>query len=140
MVTPDFLEVQEVIERGLPPRRVRVTESRAVVLGFTERLGWQVRQEVNNAVGEIRRLEADQVLVNTTAASIEPQLVALESPPGQTATTTIATLMNQEDVSTAIAELLVRDFLRGLSPGERSVVNVQQAVQAVAHQGVIQQL
>jgi hypothetical protein len=139
MVTRDFLnEVNEVIERGLPPREVRVTESRAVILQFSPGPLWQVDREVNNAVGKTAQLDADQVLVNTTAASIGPHLAGLNFPPGQTATTTIATLMKQEDVSLAVAQLLTSQFLP--TDPEPNVLNVQQAVQAVAHQGVIVQL
>jgi hypothetical protein len=140
MVTRDFLdEVNEVIERGLPPREVRVTENRSVILQFTTGVpGWQVDREINNAVGKTAQLDADQVLVNTTAASIGPHLAGLNFPPGQTATTTIATLMKQEDVSLAVAQLLTSQFLP--TDPEPNVLNVQQAVQAVAHQGVIVQL
>lgn len=139
MVTSSFIdEVNEVIERGLPPREVRVAESRAVLLQFTEGPGWQVDREINNAVGKTAQLDADQILVNTTAASIEPLLAGLKFPPGQTAPTTIATLMRQDDVSLAIAQLLTSQFLP--TDPEPSVFNVQQAVEAVARQGVIQQL
>jgi hypothetical protein len=140
MVTRDFLdEVNEVIERGLPPREVRVTENRSVILQFTTGVpGWQVDREINNAVGKTAQLDADQILVNTTAAIIEPLLAGLKFPPGQTATTTIATLMKQEDVSLAVAQLLIRDWMDPrLDP---SLVNVTQAVQSVAVLGVIQQL
>ncbi len=139
MLDRNFLDdVAEVIERGLPPRQVRVTESHAVILGWTFAEGWQVRSQVDRAVGEMLGLEADQLLVNTTEASIRGHLAALRQPPDQTSTTTMATLMAQDEVSTAIARLLISDFM---DPRLRpSLTNVEQAVQAVARQGVIVQL
>lgn len=145
MVSQSFiLDVEEVIERGLPAREVRVAQSHAVILGWTFADRWQVRSQVNRAVGDTLRLEADQLIVYTTEASIRGHLPALPQPPDQTSTTTMATLMTQDEVSEAIAELLVRDFLPGdprdPTAARRNVLNVQQAVQAVARQGVIVQL
>lgn len=137
MVGPNFvLDINEVIERGLPPRTVRVQSLPATVLVYEPGPGWQVEGATARQVGIDFALGPDQLLVFTTPSSIEPHLSELIAPPDQLATTTIATLMERDDVADAIAQLLMRDFL----VGDPSLVNVSQAVQAVAHQGVIVQL
>ena len=139
MVSQSFiLDVEEVIERGLPRRQVQVAEGHAVILAWTFGPGWQVSAEVNRATGSFLQLDADQLIVFTTEASIREHLAALPQPPDQTATTTMATLMAQDDVATAIAELLIREWM---DPRRApSLLNVSQAVQSVARQGVIVQL
>ena len=136
MVSENFLlDVEEVIERGLPPRKVKVQSLPAIVLFYEGGIGWKVHSAIRLTAPSTVGLKADQLVIFTTPESIQPHLRRFRAPPDQTSTTTMATLLLQDEVADAIADLL--DVKFGARGGR---INISEAVQQVGRRSQITQL